>query len=797
MHISIDWLKDFVDIPKGLDPLALANELTLKTAEVEAVHQAGKDLEGVVIGELLEIKKHPNADKLNLAKVDIGKKQPLSLIFGQMVAMKIGNKVPVAVAPTTLPTGNRIEKREMRGIMSEGMLCLDQELGLAKEGVTIQYFPNLKPGTPLIEALGLEDTIFEFDNKALTNRPDLWGHYGIAREIAAITNKEFKPLNPNPKIPSSGESVKVEIKDFKLCPRYCGLIINNIKVEESPDWLKKRLKATEHGTHNNIVDVTNYVMTELGQPMHAFDKNYIKKGIIVRKANPKEKITTLDKKERLLSEETLVIADHEKPVAIAGIIGGENSEISTKTTSIILESANFHAGSLRRTSTILGLRTDSVQRFEKSLEPNLAEFAIKRATELILKICPQAKIAGPITDVQKFNKKPVKITLNLKKTKSKIGVDISAKEIKEILEKLSFKVSKKSSTSFLVTVPSYRSTKDILIEDDLIEEVARIHGYENIPHSLPLLPTRLPEENTERFKKHKTRELFSFGLGFNEVYNYSFYGMGEIKKCLMTEGGHIKLLNYLSEDQTHLRTSLVPNLLKNIQLNIKYFDQFKLYEIGHTYKEIGQYHPLEEKKVSGVIVKKEKTDNVLFEAKGAVEAFIEKFNIQNVKTAKEVKNAPYAHPSKALSYIDKNGQTLAQVFILHPAVRKNHDLDQYSIAIFEINFTEALSLDQPIHSYKKLSKFPGINIDVSVVIDKTAEIQTIKEKILEADKNLIKEAELFDIYEGQNIEKGKKAVAFKISLQAEDRTLTDEEMSKVQQQIVKNLEKLGGTIRGK
>lgn len=805
MLISLNWLKDFVNIPSNQDPKILAEELTLKTAEVERVITEGEGLEGVLIGEIVSIKKHPNADKLNIAKVNVGKKEPLNIVFGQMAEMHIGDKVPVAVAPTTLPDGMKIEKRELRGEPSEGMLCLDQELGLKAEGVSIQFFPNVKPGTPLKQALNFDDTILEFENKALTNRPDLWGHYGIAREIAAIKNLKLKPLLPKIKIPTKGESPKIEIKDFELCPRFCGLIINNIKVEESPRWLKNRLKATGHGAHNNIVDVTNYVMSEIGQPMHAFDKNLIKGGLIIRRANNKEKLTSLDGKERILDKDAGVVGDHTRSVAIAGIIGGQNSEINPSTTSIILEAANWHPARLRRTSIKLGVRTDAVQRFEKSLDPNLTELAIKRAAELILKICPTAKIAGPITDVKDPHKKnltsqyPTKILVDPIKTSSKIGAKISPSEIKKILEKLEFKVKlPKSKTSLLeISVPSFRATKDIKIEDDIIEEVVRIYGYENIPSTLAILPTKLPIENIERFKKHRARELFSFGLGFDEVYNYSFYGKREIENCMLPEKEHIKLLNYLSEDQTHLRVSLIPNIIKNLQLNTKNFEQTSVYEIGHTYKEIGEYFPLEEKKISGAVLKKEKFDDPFYEAKGAVETFFEKFNLKNISQAKGVKNTPFAHPSKALSYIDQNGQTLAEVFVLHPTVQKNYDLEKYSIAMFEINFTEALKLPQPVKTYEQLPKFPNINIDISVVIPKNTEIHTLKNSIMSADKLLIKEVSLFDIYEGEGIAPNQKAAAFTITLRADDRTLTDAEMSTVQSKIFKNLEGLGGKIRGR
>ncbi|MFH1284682.1 MAG: phenylalanine--tRNA ligase subunit beta [Candidatus Peregrinibacteria bacterium] len=806
MYVSLEWLKDFVEIPKNADPKDLANELTLKTAEVEGIIDESKNFEKIIVGQVIQILPHPNADKLKIAKTSIGKETVQIVCGGKN--LKEGMYVAVALPGAQVRWHGEgepvtLEKTKIRGEESHGMICASNEIGLDNPDEGPEDILDLSPlkpapGTPLSEILKKSDVVFEFDNKALTHRPDLWGHYGIAREISAIKGWKFKPLEPKVKLPSSGESVKVEVKDLGLCPRYCGLIINNIKVQPSPDWLKTRLKATGHGAHNNIVDITNYIMAELGQPMHAFDKSYIKDGIVVRKAKSREKITTLDGTARTLSEEMLVIADHEKPVAIAGIIGGENSGINEKTTSIILESANFNASSIRRTSTTLGVRTESVQRFEKSLDPNLAELAIKRAAELILELCPGARVAGPITDIQKSVPPlpSLKIDLDLEKTRSKIGVNIPTKEITHILQSLEFKVSPKGKNTLTVTVPTFRASKDINIEDDLIEEIARMHGYENIETSLPVLPAKLPIENTERFKKHRVRELFSYGLGFDEVYNYSFYGETELKNCMMSHTGHLQLLNYLSEDQTHLRISLVPNILRNLQLNTKYFDCVKIYEIGRTYKEIGQYMPLEEKKICGAVLKKGKADNLFYKAKGAVESFFEKFNLKNIKEVKDIELAPYAHPQKAISYIDGHGQTIAQVFMVHPQVIKNHDLEKYSVAMFEINFTEALKLEQPVRKFKSLPKFPGIEIDISVVIDREKEIGGFLQIVRETDKSLIQKVELFDIYEGDPLPSGKKAVAFKVTLQSPDRTLTDNEMSRTQNAIFKNLETAGGKIRG-
>ncbi len=805
MYISLNWLKNFVDIPENIDPKDLSDLLTLKTAEIEGYTEEAKSLENIVVGQIIELQKHPDADKLKIAKTSVGK-ETLQIVCG---GTNLKEDMYVAVAKI----GARVhwhgekdlvtmEKIKIRGIESAGMICAGTEIDIDHPNAGEREILDLsalkpKPGTPLAELFQKNDTIFEVDNKAITHRPDLWGHYGFAREIAAITGKKLKPLNPKVVIPIKGESVKIEIRDHKLCPRYCGLIINNIKVMDSPAWLKNRLKAIGHGDHNNIVDITNYVMAELGQPMHAFDKKNIKTGIIVRRAEKNEKITTLDDKVRTLNENVLIIADHEKPLAIAGVMGGKNSGINEKTTSIILESANFNANSIRKTSTHFMLRTDTVQRFEKALDPILAETAIKRAAELILQICPGAKIAGPQTDIYTNKQKPVILILDTEKAASKIGIKISQSEIKKILETLEFKVKIKDKKTLSVDIPSFRATKDVDIEDDLIEEIARIYSYDNIPATLPELPTKLPMENQERFKKHRIRELLSYGLNFDEVYNYSFYGKSEMKNCLMSEEGHVKLLNYLSEDQTHLRMCMTPNLIKAIQLNTKYFDEFRLYEIGRTYKEIGQYYPLEEKKLAGAIVKKGKTDNPFYEAKGVAETIFARLGINSFKTANEITGAPYAHPIKALTFLDTHGQTLAKVFLLHPTVAQNHDLEKYSIAIFAINFTELMKTKAQEKFYKKIPKFPGIEIDISVILDETTEIANIEKAIKEADKELISNVKLFDIYRGEGIEKNKKATAFKINLQASNRTLADTEMTAIQNKIFSNLERLGGKIRGK
>lgn len=832
MYVSLNWLKDFVELPKGVSPEELAKTLTLKTAETEGASKGSELLEGVVIALVKELRPHPNADKLRLAKISIGENKPEILVVCGGQNLRQGMLVAYA------PSGCKIkwhgedepvvlEKVKIRGVESDGMICASEELDLKKpvkeSSEDILDLSNLKakPGTPLVECLGLNDAVIEFDNKALTHRPDLWGIYGVAREISAIYKTKFKELKPNPKIPAKGESVKVEVENYVLCPRYCGVIIKNVKIQPSPEWMQKRLTAVDHKSYNNIVDVTNYVSSEIAQPLHAFDRRLIKGGIVVRTARKGETIKTLDGENRKLTEEMLLITDKEKALALAGVMGGEESGIKDDTTEIIIESATFNGANIRRTSTALGLRTESVQRFEKQLDPNLSLFAMLRAIELILEVSPGAYVAGPITDNHKFDEKPKIVKLSVQRVCSKIGIKISKKEIADILERLHFGVKKEKATSktntaakiaspsafLLITIPSFRAQKDINTEDDLIEEIARIYGYNEIPAILPNLPTRLPIENEERVAKHSLRKLLSLGLGLDEISTYSFYSKTDFEKCRLEEKGHILIENYLSEDQTHMRISLIPNLLSKTALNFKYFDNFKIFEIGRTYKDIGEYFPLEEKWVTGIIAAKTTAvkdpkasrlhakDSAFYEAKGIAEEILKSFKIPFCKMTKG-SPLPYAHPVKSAAILSFKGETIGTIFAIHPATLKNYDLEKTTVAAFELNLSILVKLEKKIIKFKELSKFPNIEFDISVIVDEKTCIGEIEYAIQKADKQLIQSIKLFDLYKGENIGQDKKAVAFSLTLSAQDRTLTDKEMLAVQKKIFENLKALGGIIRG-
>ena len=814
----------------------------MATVEVEGIKKQGEFLDKVVVGELVEIKKHPNADKLSIAQIDVGEKKPRQVVFGEMVEIKKGYRVPVALAPTKLPGDVRIKKTNFRGVKSEGMLCLDQELGLLEEGVSIHFFnKNIKPGTPIAKALNLDDTIIEIENKSLTNRPDLWSHYGIAREVAALLKSKVKSLRQRrislwlikSKVESKVESIdklKVEIRDNQKCPRYLGVVIDNIKIQPSPAWMTKQLEAVGVRAINNIVDITNYVLMELGQPLHAFDyrklanQSRIKTresvaNIIIRCVKQGEKIITLDGVERELTADDLVIADPKKPVALAGVMGGANSEINDKTTKIIIESANFEASGIRRTETRTGLRTEASIRFEKSLDPELAEQGIKRAIELILELCPSARVTSPIVDVGTYKPKKDVITLDLNHLNCLVGEEIPAVRVIEILKSLEFKVTKhetRNTTRTLhVEIPSFRATRDVTIQEDLIEEVSRIYGYENIKPQMPSVKLEAPHVNTEGQLERQVKNILTTGFGFNEVQNYSFVDSGLARHFGYREKDLIALDNPITPDQSHLRPNLLINLCKNIKDNLRFFDSFKLFEIGRVFtKEKGSFNtsvgsksssggspagremlPKQEKYLSGVVVGKD----VFEQAKALVENLLEKIGAEiqlcpglpraesrGQRSEKPMASVAWADTDRILE-VKSNNQTLGYIAELSSRLRTALKLKS-RVGAFEINFSELAALPKfQVKEFEELPIYPSITRDLAIIVSQGIMYQDIAE-LINGTNPLIIEVNLFDVYTGKNIGEGKRSLAFHIIFQAPDKTLESEEVDKIFEKVVKKLE---------
>lgn len=793
MFVSLDWLREFVAIPKNVNATALAQLITTRTAEIEHVIDPSKELEKIVIGKVLELSKHPDADKLTLVNVDVGESEAIRVVCGG-INLKTGMLVAVAL-PGAIVKWHGKEIVEMkiakvRGVESHGMICASEEIGLGEcadgEIMDLSYL-KAKPGTALAQALGL-DIIFEFDNKSLTHRPDLWGHTGIAREISAITGYKFTEKKAKVTVPKAGKLPDIKVENPELCPRYMGLIIKNVKVGPSPEWLKQRLKATGHSVISNIVDVTNYVMEEVGQPLHAFDLANVNGGIVVRNAKKNEKIITLDGEEKTLDSSMLVIADHSKALALAGVMGGEYSGIHSDTEDILLESANFEPSNVRLTSMKLGLRTDSVQRFEKSLDPKYCKRALLRAAELILELCPDAKIAGPYGDIANFETYEPEIEVDIARINKKIGVEIPASDMAKILESLEFEIIKKvtdKSQSIKLKVPSFRATKDVDIEEDIVEEIARIHGYEKIPALLPDLPAKVPNENLSRKSEHLIREILAFACGMTEVYNYSFYSEKTLEKFGLPKEKHLKIQNPLSEEQSHLRVSLIPNLNACLTKAKQNEASATLFEIGRAYKENGSFMPEEKTALAGITGIEGAAG--FFHLKEKLEKFFEIFGIENAEFITHQNTKSYMHPHQCAE-IKFRGKSIGEIFTFHPALEEIG-------AAFELDFNAISSGRKTEIKYKAESKFPSIYFDISVLLDKRTQYADAEKALKKAAGPHLQKIELFDIFEGDKIPEDKKSLAFRLTLQSAEQTLTDADMNSAMQASWTALEKLGGKIR--
>jgi len=806
MKISLSWIQDFVDLPK-LSAEKIGDSITRHTAEVEEVEDLEKAYEDMIVGKVLSTNKHPNADRLTIAQVDIGKEIPVQIVCGGQ-NLKPNMLVAVAIPGAKVKWHGEgdlvtLEEARIRGELSFGMICAGEEIGLATdnpEGATEVHICDLshlkvKPGTSLAKALGYEGAVLTIDNKSLTHRPDLWSHYGFAREISAIYEKPLKKLDEflRHKTYTGKKTVDIKIEDNALCPRFSACIMSGIKVEESPEWLKSRLRLAGMNPHNNIVDITNYVMLELGQPMHAYDREVVGSDALgIRYAKKNEKLLTLEGTEHVLSSEDPIICNQKnEPLGIAGVKGGMKSGITGTTTEIILESANFDPVAVRKSAMRNDLRTDASQRFEKSLDPLLTETAIHRAINLIQTICPSAKLESKVTTMGTWKEKSLTIVVSPEKICSKIGLNIPEKEMTRILKALEFDV-KKIGKNLTLKVPSHRATRDVSMEEDIVEEIARINGYDKIPAILPSQPIRLPIENEERNFKHTSRNILANSLGFTEVMTYSFYGKDRFEKCGIVEKDHIKILNYLSLDQTHMRISLTPNLLAVIAENCRQMEEIKIFEFGRTYREVGTFMPLEEKRLTAIIAKKGET---FYEAKGALETFFKVFRVNNYELKPTKDPLSYAHPNKSLDILI-DGEIIGAIFTVHPAVTESFDI-ALEVGLFTVNFTKLVKFGRKLQKFTPLPKFPGMEFDVSVLVDKKTTVQSVETAIKDADKDgLLKTIKLFDVYSGKNIPDDKKSLSFRIGMMHADRTLTDAEFQKLKSAVFLALESTGGKIRG-
>jgi len=799
MYLSLNWVKDYIKLPKKTDK-ELALDLTMSTVEVEEVIKFQDSLKEIVIGKVKEIEEHPQADRLQVTKVDIGGDVEQivcgggNLYKGMLVAVaKVGSKVRWHGEGDYVT----LEKAKIRGVESSGMIVSSTEIGLGNLFPLISETDILdlshlktKPGTLLAEALELDDTVIDIENKSINHRPDLWGQYGLARELAAIYNIKLKEYKVPELEIKKEEKLKISVKDKDNCYRYLGLVIKNIKVEESPWWLKKRLFSVGIRPINNIVDITNYIMYELGQPMHAFDsKIIVDNHIIVKKANEGDEFITLDGEKRKLLKDSLMISDGNKYLAIAGIMGGQNSEINKNTTEIILESANFKASNIRNTSTKLGLRSDSSSRFEKAIDPELAELAIKKVAELILSLNNEAYIASELVDINNNPYKNIELKVSEELINKKFGVVISTKEIKNILESLQFKVKYKSGI-FNIKVPSFRATKDISIEEDIIEEVARIYGYDNIDSKLPKVELQKPDLDISLIREKNTKYYLALGHKYNEIYTHPFTNIEWAKKLnLDLVNKHIRVTNPMSPEQSFLNISLLPNLFSKVEENLRYYKEFKIFELQRVFDKnkdgkckVGgdskKLLPRQDKHLVGAEVSENSDQEAFSSIKGTIDALSRYWNIEwNIEEG----DKEYTE----LVYDIKYQDIVVGSFGL---LSKELTPEKKNITFFDFDFDILIKYINENIDYNIISKYPSIERDLAIIIDKELKWEEIEKEVYKVS-SLVIDVKPFDVYSGKGVEDGKKSLAFHIEFRSKERTLLTEEVDKLIKSILKILDK--------
>lgn len=802
MLISLNWIKDFVDIPE-MSPKELGSLFTLATAEVEDVIIKGAALKPILVVEVKSKKPHPDSDKLNLVTFDYGKGQLKEVVCGAP-NVEVGIKVPYAPIGTTLPNGMTLEPKKIRGILSDGMLCSETELGLGegKSGLMVLSSDAI-PGTPLPEYLKLEsDVILDVDNKSLTHRPDLWGYLGLAREFAAAHKKPLKNrfnAEWEKKIESTFNKamspVKVEVSQDSSCLAYYGLSVDISKMGETPSHIKNRLESVGLRSINLIVDLSNYAMIELGIPNHIFDRTKIAGGkVIIRRAGQELKFKTLDEQVRDLIPSDTVIFDTEHPLVLAGIMGGLDAGVTPDSTKLFIEVANWEAPEVRKTSVRLGLRTDSSQRYEKTLDSNMCYRTLLRLVELINEHCPGAAVVGMPEKFIREDKLSKALTLSISHTQiiKNLGMEISPATVRDIFERLDFKVDEKNG-SYDVTVPTYRTTKDISVKADLIEEIGRMIGYDNITPVSPMLPVK-PIRLSQSKQFHRKIQDFLVQQGKAlQVMTYPLTGKDLLEKAMWpSKSEHLVLVNALSVEQDRMRPSMIPAAIEVASHNQKHFDEFSFFEIGRSYLDY-------EKERSQVLIGMYSKDKSRFlELENVVEKLLNTLNINYVFAPKNEKfqntvlpawNGTHPHE---FTNIQIMGKFIGAINTVHPLVLKNFKMKGFlTLAVIDITDLESKEMKDKT-KYQPIPKFPSSSSDFTVVMNKDLPAASVITSLSTLKQKEIKSKSIVDIF---MMNETQKAVSIRTVFEDSEKTLAAEAIKELEQKIVQTLEKAGFPLR--
>lgn len=775
MKFSTNWLAEFTG-PLGISPHELANHITLKTAEQEGVHAVGAHLPHIVVARVLTVDNR-------VVTIDAGPQLGRRTVYCGAPNVRPGMLSAYVPAGTTLHE-KPIVKAVVQGVESDGMLASGAELSLNRESEGIlDLDATLTPGDPLPDCA--PDHIIDIDNKSLTHRPDLWGHLGMAREVAAILHRSLHDPVDLSLIPAGvAAPLKIEIEDTTLCPRYSALVFENVTVQPSPLWLQYRLESVGLNPINNIVDVTNYVMAELAQPMHAFDHDTLTGNTIhARRAKPGEWIVGLNKETYHVDQDTVVIADEKGPVAIGGIIGGLDSGVTEHTTRIVLESANFHAGNIRKSSTRLRLRTDASMRFEKSQDPVNTTRALARAITLLQVVSPGIRLVGGLADsFRPFADAPV-IDLPLDWLRRKLGRDVSDGEVQQILEGLQFDVQPASSNVLKVTVPSWRATKDISIKDDLVEEVGRMIGYTAIPPASPLLPAVPPPANPQRDYFHFLRQTAA-SQGFTEVYNYSFLSEEQARELHLDPGDHVRVTNPIASDQTLLRTSLLPGVVRNIRDNARHLDAFRFFEIGfEIHKQPAPELPDEIPYLAACSYSKSgEGEPQLYDLRHLADCLVPELEVRTT-----VAHA-YEHPVRAWQLYAHHTE-VGRIAEIHPSFVNGR------AAVLLLNLRAVEALPNVPTRYRALRRFPTSDFDLSVLAPLTQPVGELLKLIAGARATHLLNVAYVRHYAGHPLPEDRKSVSFRVTVGADDRTLSNDEISQARATLITHLQSAGYDLR--
>ena len=764
MKFSYNWIRELVP---ALDqkPQELMRLITTKTAECEGLEEAGGALASASVARVVSVEAIAGSGHNRKAMVETARYGVKTVVCG-------APNCRAGMLTAYVPAGIKA----IDGVESDGMLASGLELGIGRDHSGIIELAS--------EELPAPDTIIEVDNKSLTHRPDLWGHHGMAREVAAITHHPLRDPARLGLLPADPAPIGVEIEDLALCPRYSALVFENVTVQPSPLWLQYRLEAIGLNAINNIVDVTNCIMAELAQPMHAFDADKLHGDtIFVRSARGGERITALNGEKYELKPSNLVIADRQGPIAIAGVIGGLDSAIGADTKRLVLESANFQAASVRKTSVALKLRTDASMRFEKSQDPVNTVRGLARAIELLQEVSPGIRLVGGVADRKAELKSPSPIELRVDWLSRKLGRALTGAEVRSILESLQFGVRETAPGQFSVTVPSWRATKDISIKDDLLEEVGRMVGYESITPQAPLIASVVPFENPARLYHRRVRNMAA-AQGFTEVYNYSFVSEEMIRGFGFAPEEHIRVMNPIASDQTMLRTSLLPAILKNIVENSRRLASFRLFEIGREIHRRSEGLPEEIPHLAAAIYEREGDGTApLFELKRLAECLMPECSVRQAAAR------PFEHPERAAIVVWR-GQDVGRLFELHPSLGV-----EGRAAVLDLNLATTLRLDAKDRRYRSLRRFPTSAFDLSVVANLREPAGEVERRLREAAGSDLAAIEFVRQYTGAPLPEDRKSISYRLTVGAADRTLSSDEVAAMRNRVIEALRRDGFELR--